>query len=183
MVFCRFPHKHEGQLTTLRTSSISNKYLSGRGIENKLFEYVIGACGPAGKSWLPPVVTNSIYDSNGNILGSCEVQRKAMQDCTEATLGACWLTGGMDAVLQAGTSMKLCFGGTQTWTERYPPRTPAESPPAFKSLEEALGYTFNDSWLLVEALTHPSATAETSLTSSYNRLEFLGDGKLLSQSS
>ncbi|RMH03029.1 MAG: ribonuclease III [Aquificota bacterium] len=40
----------------------------------------------------------------------------------------------------------------------------------FKPLEEAIGYTFKDKNLLIQALTHKSCGAE-----SYERLEFLGD--------
>jgi ribonuclease-3 len=45
------------------------------------------------------------------------------------------------------------------------------------SLEERIGYTFRDSSLLSEALTHPSALRE-GLPRSNQRLEFLGDAVL-----
>ena len=44
-------------------------------------------------------------------------------------------------------------------------------------MEEILGYTFTQKWLLVEALTHASYSGN-SCTPSYERLEFLGDGVL-----
>jgi len=46
---------------------------------------------------------------------------------------------------------------------------------SFADLEERIGYTFTDSSLLAEALTHSSFVAENHNTASYERLEFLGD--------
>ena len=42
------------------------------------------------------------------------------------------------------------------------------------AVEQIIGYSFNDSGLLIEAMTHPSYT----LGDSYQRLEFLGDSLL-----
>ena len=44
----------------------------------------------------------------------------------------------------------------------------------FSQLESALGYTFDDQKLLVQALTHPSALRQND-RSQFERLEFLGD--------
>jgi ribonuclease III len=46
--------------------------------------------------------------------------------------------------------------------------------PKVETLQERLGYTFNDLSLLVQALTHVSAPGRAGKTS-YQRLEFLGD--------
>ncbi len=42
-------------------------------------------------------------------------------------------------------------------------------------LEQKLNYTFNNKSLLIEALTHPSKKLENKNTTSYQRLELLGD--------
>lgn len=48
-----------------------------------------------------------------------------------------------------------------------------------KDLQEAIGYTFNDSSLLIEAMTHSSYAHEQHKKMKYNeRLEFLGDAVL-----
>lgn len=44
-----------------------------------------------------------------------------------------------------------------------------------ESLEQRLGYSFDDRRLLERALTHRSAVPETNPSQSYERLEFLGD--------
>lgn len=44
--------------------------------------------------------------------------------------------------------------------------------------ERIIGYTFNDRSLLLLALTHPSASEGSSISGSYERLEFLGDAIL-----
>ena len=49
---------------------------------------------------------------------------------------------------------------------------------SLKSLQEVLGYRFEDSRLLLEALTHRSALSEKLTATSYERLEFLGDAVL-----
>lgn len=49
---------------------------------------------------------------------------------------------------------------------------------ALRALEHSLGYTFKSPDLLIQALTHPSFTAETPGNPSYERLEFLGDSVL-----
>ena len=49
-----------------------------------------------------------------------------------------------------------------------------------KILEERIGYCFNNSSLLKQALTHSSFTNERKInkTGNYERLEFLGDAVL-----
>lgn len=49
--------------------------------------------------------------------------------------------------------------------------TPSETPASLKTLESALGHTFDDQDLVHEALTHPSIESKVN----YQRLEFLGD--------
>jgi endoribonuclease Dicer len=47
----------------------------------------------------------------------------------------------------------------------------------FETLQQRLGYTFRNGHLLREALTHPSFASAVEMIPSYQRLEFLGDGK------
>ncbi len=48
----------------------------------------------------------------------------------------------------------------------------------YAELEKRLGYTFKNPKLLVQALTHPSASTNSQTRIAYERLEFLGDAVL-----
>ena len=92
----------------------------------------------------------------------------------EASLGAGFATGGLPMALRVGTALGLGFGGTLTWDARYErlPETPV--PVMFREIQEILGYEFKCGHLLIEAVTHPAFRSPTN--SSYQRLEFMGDG-------
>jgi endoribonuclease Dicer len=93
----------------------------------------------------------------------------------EATLGAAFMTGGMNLALRAGDALGLSFGGQQPWSVRYSrPSNKFPTPALFLDLQESIGYEFHRGDLLVEAMTHPSFCS--SENPSYQRLEFLGDG-------
>ncbi|KAJ3529454.1 hypothetical protein NM688_g7854 [Phlebia brevispora] len=91
----------------------------------------------------------------------------------EATLGASFATGGIPMALQAGVALGLSLGGPLPWTTKYPRRSETPVSPLFTDLQEHLGYQFRCGQLLIEAVTHPSFRSMDS--SSYQRLEFLGD--------
>lgn len=82
-----------------------------------------------------------------------------------ATLGACYLSGGIPLALRFGDKLGLCFGGIETWRERYvtPGQKQLQAVGALRtigsrliSLQERLGYTFKNPTLLLQAVTHPS---------------------------
>lgn len=103
--------------------------------------------------------------------------RKNLEDCIEATLGAAFLTGGIPMALRVGEACDLAMGGSIPWSLRYSrDPVPSPAPALFFSLQDRLGYDFHDSKYLVEAVTHPSFSSPAS-PGSYQRLEFLGDGK------
>jgi ribonuclease-3 len=54
----------------------------------------------------------------------------------------------------------------------------AEKNACAKRAEEIIGYRFKDRGLLIQAMTHPSASEEDPVGGSYERLEFLGDSLL-----
>jgi len=95
----------------------------------------------------------------------------------EATLAAAaLLTGGVEMALRMGDALGMSVGGPIPWSVRC--SCPPESlpiPPLFADLQAAMGYEFHRGQLLIEAVTHPSFA--TSASASYQRLEFLGDGK------
>ena len=172
-VFNRYPYRHEGQLSHLRQSCVSNRTLLARAKEIDL-ERFLTCEGQDVRSWryiapiseLPPV--------------RCvqrQFSRRSLQDCMEATLAASYLTGGIPMALRAGHVLGLSFGGPYPWSLRYS-REPEgfRVPLLLEPLQEKLGYTFHNGRLLLEAVTHPSFAA-SSLEPSYQRLEFLGDGR------
>jgi endoribonuclease Dicer len=175
-LFNKFPHRHEGQLTILRQNAVSNRYLLARAKEIELERFLISESQSV-YTWRYVEPVERCLEPLANRTTSRCFPRRSLQDCMEATLGASFVTGGIQMALHTGEALSLSFGGTMPWSMRYG-RKPDASPASvlFTSLEDALGYTFHRSELLVEAVTHPSFI-QLSGGSSYQRLEFLGDGK------
>ncbi|KAH7890033.1 P-loop containing nucleoside triphosphate hydrolase protein [Phlebopus sp. FC_14] len=172
----KYPFRHEGQLSQLRQSSISNRTLLARAKEIGLERFLTSEAQSL-HTWRYTIAEDE------NLVGHLEVAkhtvkreypRRSLQDCMEATLGAAFLTGGIDMALRAGDALGMSVGGVIPWSLRYsrPPET-SRVPPLFEGLQVAMGYQFHRGELLIEAVTHPSFT--TSAGSSYQRLEFLGD--------
>lgn len=105
--------------------------------------------------------------------------KRSLQDCMEALLGAAFLSGGIPMALRAGTAIGMAFGGIEPWERRYGEqyKPKGDTAPLFQGLQETLGYNFRNNDILLEAITHPSFAASDG--KSYQRLEFLGDGKWL----
>ncbi|TFY62422.1 hypothetical protein EVJ58_g3872 [Rhodofomes roseus] len=173
-LFNRFPHRHEGQLDALRRNCVSNRTLMSRALEHRLEQYLTSE-GQSMRLWrytLPLDADPS--ETAPQRYAPRTYPRRSLQDCMEATLGAAFVTGGIEMGLRAGTALGLSFGGPCPWNMRYSGRIPP-SPVAslFIDLQEVLGYQFRSGKLLLEAMTHPSFGSLE--TSSYQRLEFMGD--------
>ncbi|KAH9930958.1 uncharacterized protein B0H18DRAFT_1093485 [Fomitopsis serialis] len=173
-LFNRFPHRHEGQLDALRRTCVSNRTLMSRALEHRLERYLTSE-GQSMRLWrytLPQDADPSEMAPRRHVPRT--YPRRSLQDCMEATLGAAFVTGGIQMALRAGTALGLSFGGPCPWNMRYSGRI-AASPVAslFSDLQAALGYQFRSGKLLLEAVTHPSFGSLE--TSSYQRLEFMGD--------
>jgi endoribonuclease Dicer len=136
--------------------------------------------GPNVKTWPTVVAIDSptLQDSAcSDRTVKRSMARRSLQDCMEAIVGAGYLTGGISMALHVGTALGLGFGGPLPWPQRYPfPRRAEVTPALYSKLQNALGYEFQYAELLQEALTHPSFWSGGK---SYQRLEFLGDGKAL----
>ena len=175
-LYNKYPHRHEGQLTPMRQACISNNTLLSRAKDIGL-EHFLTSEGQSVLSW-------RYIEAHGNQSTKARTMRyvprqfarRSLQDCMESTLGASFLAGGIPMALQAGSALRLAFGGPHPWPLRYRLPEPSPAPALFEALQERLGYTFRCSSLLVEAVTHPSFTV-SSLDPSYQRLEFLGDGE------
>ncbi|KAG2020892.1 type III restriction enzyme-like protein, variant 2 [Coprinopsis cinerea AmutBmut pab1-1] len=173
-LFNQYPNRHEGQLTTLRRATVSNKFLLQRALEMGLEEYITVEIASVAR-WR--YILGEDADTAPPRSVRTLVPRRSLQDCMEALLGASFLQGGIPMALQAGPSLGVEFGGPLPWEMRYERKGPAEvaTTHLFDTLQERLGYTFHSNSILVEAVTHPSFATDGP---SYQRLEFLGDAIL-----
>ncbi|KAF8061657.1 hypothetical protein FPV67DRAFT_1704520 [Lyophyllum atratum] len=176
-LFNKYPHRHEGQLSILRQSAISNRFLLGRAKDIGLETYVTSEHRSVHK-WRYVEDAEKSLDPSADRSTIRSYPRRSLQDCMEALLGASFVSGGIPMALHTGTALGLSFGGAVPWSLRYS-RNPVASPVSslFAGLEESLGYTFHRSELLVEAVTHPSFCLSSG-GASYQRLELLGDALL-----
>ena len=177
-IFHKFPFRHEGQLDAIRRCCVSNRTLFARaqaiGLERFLSPEIQSM-----RVW--PYTVPENWDPGqvgGGRLVERSFPRRSLQECMESTLGAAFLSGGIPTALCAGGALGLSFGGPSPWPLRYGWRLKhVNVSPLFTSLMERLGYEFKCGNLLIEAVSHPSFQY-TSLPS-YQRLEFLGDGKIV----
>ncbi|CAL1703381.1 unnamed protein product [Somion occarium] len=172
-LFNKFPHRHEGQLDVLRRNSVSNRTLLARAKEHGLEHYL--TCEPRSMRVWRFTLPEDQYDHPERAPRQTlrRFPRRSLQDCMEATLGASFVTGGIDMALLSGAVLGLSMGGPLPWTLRYPLRPEAPVSPLFADLQEALGYQFRCGMLLLEAVTHPSFKSAD--CTSYQRLEWVGD--------
>ncbi|THH31544.1 hypothetical protein EUX98_g2658 [Antrodiella citrinella] len=173
-LFNRFPHRHEGQLDILRRNSVSNRTLLARAKECGLEHYLTSEPRTT-RIWRFTLPENGDPSDDTPCRSVARrFPRRSLQDCMEATLGAAFVTGGINMVLRTATALGLGFGGPIPWQLRYTGQVENHPVSAlFRTLEEQLGYQFRNGRLLVEAMTHPSFKSTDS--TSYQRLEFLGD--------
>lgn len=158
----------------MRENSVSNRFLLSRAKEIGLESFL--TCETLALNTWKSSIHGPVDDCAPSRRVTREFPRRSLQDCMEATLGASFITGGIEMALHTSISLGLDFGGPTPWSIRYSILDESPVPNMFSALEELLGYTFRCGKLLVEALTHQSFDIET--TNSYERLEFLGDAIL-----
>ncbi|KAH9857576.1 hypothetical protein C2E23DRAFT_720089 [Lenzites betulinus] len=173
-LYNKYPHRHEGQLDAMKRISVANRTLLARAIERCLERHLSGES-PSLRMWRYTAPSkDELFAARPLRRSARRFPRKSMQDCMEAILGASFATAGIDMALLAGAALGVSFGGPSPWSIRYGLRMPKSEPsPLFVTLQETLGYTFEHGQLLLEAVSHPSFASTDS--SSYQRLEFLGD--------
>ncbi|KAJ8093606.1 Dicer-like protein 1 [Marasmius tenuissimus] len=171
----KFPHKHEGQLSSLRQKYIGNKFLCLRALDIGLERFISAELHKHNRGWRY-VEEDTAREVRGGRVVKRKIPRRSLQDCMEAILGASFVTGGISMALHTGVSLGLNFGGVTPWRLRYE-TSEDPVPPMFADLEETLGYRFRNGKILKEAVTHPSFSSYAD-TGTYQRLEFLGDAIL-----
>lgn len=176
LVYNRYQSKDEGGLSARRMNSIDNQHLRLKALKLNLHQHLFTDFFRM-RTWVAPTLENGTLSPDGLTIKK-SIPRRALSDCTEALLGAAYLSGGFEAVLETGSALGLCFGGPDPWHERYAlTKDVLEAPvgPNLVQLEKMLGYKFKHGQLLMQALTHRSFVGGS--THCQEREEFLGDGE------
>ncbi|XP_047176207.1 endoribonuclease Dicer homolog 2-like [Vigna umbellata] len=174
---------HEGLLSVRRGKMISNAALCRLGcssglpgfIRNEPFDphsWII----PGDKSGSFKIEELMIKGKQIYISGKRKLKRKLIADVVEALIGAFLITGGEKAAL-----LFMDWVGIKVNFNKVPYERNFDIQPEklinVSHLESQLNYSFHDSTLLVEALTHGSYMLPE-VPRCYQRLEFLGDSVL-----
>ncbi|GJJ07506.1 hypothetical protein Clacol_001708 [Clathrus columnatus] len=115
--------------------------------------------------------------------GTQKLGDKAVADVAEAIIGAAYITSGREVALKVAKALNVPVPHIDRWTD-FARKTLAPPPEAFAPLksgtvehiEKAIGHPFRRPHLLAQALTHASIQGHE--TTSYERLEFIGDAIL-----
>jgi dsRNA-specific ribonuclease len=177
-----FPLYHEGYLTAAKDQVVSNNASSKAAAKMRLSHWINTAPFTAAK-WRPRYA-GSAAKPNSKMLST-----KILADVVEAIIGVSYLTGGYEGATKCCATFGL--GAEWPWrplTERVESlqataatngaRHSGKYPAHFDEVETLLGYRFRNRVLLLEATTHLSYGAADSISTSYQRLEFLGDAVL-----
>uniref|UniRef100_A0A0E0EZ43 Dicer-like protein 3b n=1 Tax=Oryza meridionalis TaxID=40149 RepID=A0A0E0EZ43_9ORYZ len=205
-LFLRYPMKHEGQLSDMRSKAVCNATLHKHGIWRSLQGYVRdNAFDPRrwvapGQISLRPFPCNCgietafvpshrryIRDDPSFVVGKpCDrghrwMCSKTISDCVEALVGAYYVGGGIAAALWVmrwfGIDIKCDMKLLQEVKFNASHLCSLSKLNDIEELEAKLKYSFSVKGLLLEAITHPSLQ-ELGVDYCYQRLEFLGDSVL-----
>ncbi|KAJ4721644.1 Endoribonuclease Dicer-like [Melia azedarach] len=183
-LFKTYQKDREGLLTAEKEKVISNVALCKRGFDHKLPGFIrTESFRP--ERWMIPG-DNSGSDSLNEdslshtrkiyVVGTRKVDMKTVADAVEALIGAFLSTGGENAGLIFLDRIGIKVDFLNIPYDR-PFQVYAERLVNVRHLESLLKYSFRDPSLLVEALTHGSYM-HPEISTSYQRLEFLGDAVL-----
>ncbi|KAJ1310059.1 hypothetical protein OPQ81_006811 [Rhizoctonia solani] len=203
-LFIKYQGHHEGQLSAMKDSVVSNANLMRIGRQSPLSRFLITGSMPTHKTWKPPASStiseleedsseqkddeqkdDEQKDDSGEQKDAADTKDKSEQvtfhtkslaDCTESTLGATYLGRGIEAALQVGDALGLPIGGTTLWHLR-------QEVEVFSRKSEITMLFAPVEEKLGYKFKNASLVAEAfthtaydlSQGPSYNRLEFLGD--------
>ncbi|KAK8567711.1 hypothetical protein V6N12_006288 [Hibiscus sabdariffa] len=183
-LFQRHQNHHEGLLSVRKDKIISNAALCSLGCDKKLPGFIRDEPFDH-KNWMIPGCSSGTYTLNEQTLcnsrkiyvsGRRKVKSKKVADVVEALIGAYLSTGGEAAALFFMNWLGITIDFAYIPYERQF-KVQAENYVNVEYLELLLNYSFQDSTLLVEALTHGSYMLPQ-IPGCYQRLEFLGDSVL-----
>src|SRR5271156_1528085 len=176
-LFLSHQNWHEGYLSHAKDVIVANNRLAQVAIQTKLNRYILST--PfAPRKWTPAYIESP---SGSKPLPKRLLSTKILADVVEALIGAAYVEGGLQRAAQCVQEFLpevnhqkvqeiLRNGDLLDYSVEYPQHT-------FTAIQRLLDYQFHSLNLLVEAITHPSLTFDLS-TTSYQRLEFLGDAVL-----
>ncbi|KAK8582828.1 hypothetical protein V6N13_069596 [Hibiscus sabdariffa] len=182
-LFKRHQNHHEGLLSIKKDKIISNTNLCTLGCDKKLSGFIRDEPFDP-KNWMIPGCSG-IYTFNEETLcnarkiyvrGRRKLKSKRVADAVEALIGAYLSMGGEASALIFMNWLGIGVGFTNILYERQF-KVQAEEFVNVRYLESLLNHSFQDSSLLVEALTHGSYMLPE-IPGCYQRLEFLGDSVL-----
>lgn len=172
-LFCAHADWHEGYLSAGKDRIVSNSRLARAARDVSLDGYIITRPFTARK-WTPSGL------SAPSVTVTRVMSSKILADVVESLIGAAFLDGGVRKAAQCARIFLPELDGQQP-NLRFLVKdivTPESSMPVdLTEVEDMIGYSFRDKVLLREALTHPSCQIGAD-SSSYQRLEFLGDAVL-----
>ncbi|KAG2220792.1 hypothetical protein INT45_012461, partial [Circinella minor] len=192
-LYIKFPLSDEGELHCLRIRIVSNRALYRAAKRLKIYRYV-NSHSFNRRYWRPHHFT-SPQDSpkQHQELRQHTISDKTLADIIEASLGAAYLSYGLEAVLHTAIQMQIPFEDIKQWSDfssiylahqtqskdfsfRYEAKASLQKVNIQKIQETICNYTFHNPLLINEALTH--ASLPNSTAPCYQRLEFLGDSIL-----
>ncbi|KAH0555738.1 hypothetical protein GP486_006317 [Trichoglossum hirsutum] len=178
-LLAKHPDWHEGYLSSRKDLTISNSRLAQATDKTGLHKFILTK--PfTGLKWNPLYVSDLLKEQEGGDARR-NMSTKVSADVIEALIGASFVDGGFEKAIRC----LECFLPEIRWQSHQhsnhllyeAAKLDVPMPPHFVDLERLIGYNFTKKGLLVEAMTHPSFEAN-SYSTSYQRLEFLGDSVL-----
>ncbi|EKG11039.1 Ribonuclease III [Macrophomina phaseolina MS6] len=177
-------HWPESYLTEKKDRVVSNGSLAKASRRAGLDRFIITRAF-TGAKWRPRYVNDVLALAAIELPEKRDLSSKTLADVVESLIGAAYIEGGMPkANLCIATLLpKLSWcplDESRHILAKHAAEDHISAPPIhLERAEELIGYTFKNKYLLLEALTHPSFTSyRDATTSSYQRLEFLGDAVL-----
>ncbi|KAL7112075.1 hypothetical protein ACP275_05G130300 [Erythranthe tilingii] len=206
-LFLKYPKKHEGQLSSIRSNIVCNSALHKLGTNRRLQEYVRD-CAFDPRRWAAPgqrtiwpspcdhglemteVPLDDIkyYGEDKKLMlgKACDLGHrwmisKTISDCVESLIGAYYVGGGLNAALSLmkwlGVEAEIEHSLIDEAIKVASLYCYAPKVDEIGVIESKIGYKFCTKGLLLEAITHGTGP-EQGVGYCYQRLEFLGDAVL-----
>lgn len=175
------PSWPEGYLSRAKDQAVANSRLSRAALAVGLDRYIVTKTFTARK-WSPPYIQGILEAASSPEKRT--LSTKVLADVVEALIGGAFLDRGFEAAATCIsrflpevpiTAPLHIFAGGVDAESVFAPTSLANG--HLSDVERLIGYQFKNRGYLLEAITHPSCEHDTN-TSSYQRLEFIGDAAL-----
>jgi dsRNA-specific ribonuclease len=181
-LYASHPSWPEGYLSRAKDQAVANSRLSRASLAAGLDRYIVTKSFTARK-WSPPYIREILEAESSPEKRT--LSTKVLADVVEALIGGSYLDSGFDAAatcisrfipeVPITTPLHIFSGAYNAAESAFVPTSLASS--HLSDVERIIGYQFKDRSYLLEAITHPSCEHDAN-TSSYQRLEFIGDAAL-----